>query len=129
MRRSKERNPNRENPEFTINVHSRRTSVDSFVPEGGLGARTRGLGSVSTSGSQLDVDSVDTNLLASIHDIGGSKHSGIRGRFVTISLHFHSTRNASNSFLSREIGNVLEDERVQTTHSFNRFTYNKGVIE
>ena len=80
--------------------------------QGGLGTGSGGLGTSSSSSSELDVQGADLELLASLDDVMGSHHSGIGGRFFSISFDFHTTGDSDQGFAAREIGHV-----------------NKGVIE
>lgn len=50
----------------------------------------------TASPSKLDVQSVNALLLAFSGSILGSQHCGIRGRFISISLDLHATRDTRN---------------------------------
>lgn len=54
--------------------------------EGRLGTRAGGLGSVTASSTDLDVEGVDAQILAALSNVLCRKHGSVRGRFVTISL-------------------------------------------
>ena len=76
--------------------------------ESRLGTGTRGLGTVTTSGTQLDVKSVHTEFLAADGNVLGGKHGSVGRRLITISLHLHSTGDTGQSFLARQISDVHE---------------------
>jgi hypothetical protein len=73
-----------------------------------LSTRTGRLCAVSTSGSELDVQGSDTELLASSGNILGSQHSSVRRRLITISLDLHSTGDADEGLTTGKIGDVNE---------------------
>merc|ERR1712130_446535 len=52
-----------------------------------LGTRTGGLGLVTTSSTELDVEGGDSLVLARLSHVLGGKHSSVGGSFVTICLH------------------------------------------
>lgn len=85
------------------NLHS----ASSQGSQGALSTRSRGLGAVSASGSQLDVKSSDSELLASDGNVLGSQHGSVGRRLVTVSLDLHSSCDADKSFTASEIGDVL----------------------
>lgn len=74
----------------------------------GLGTRARGLRSVTTGGSHLDVNSSDTQLLGLGSGVHGGKHCSVRGRFVSVSLDLHATSDTAQSFTTGKVGDVLE---------------------
>ena len=76
--------------------------------ESALGTGTRGLGTSSTSGTQLDVKSGDTNLTAASSDVLGSQHGCVRRGLVTVGLDLHTAGDARNRLLARQIGDVHE---------------------
>lgn len=76
--------------------------------EGRLGTGTRGLGAVATGGAKLDVQGVNTQLLAADGDVLSGKHSSVGRRLITISLHLHATSHADQSFLTGKISDVHE---------------------
>lgn len=78
--------------------------------ESRLGTGTRGLGPVTTSGAELDVDGSDAKLLATDSDVLSGQHSSVGARLVTISLHLHAAGHTGQSFLARKIGDVLLGE-------------------
>ena len=45
----------------------------------------------TTSGADLDVQSVDAELLATGGDVLGSQHGGVGGGLVTVGLDLHAT--------------------------------------
>jgi hypothetical protein len=59
--------------------------------ESGLGTRSRSLRSDTTGGTDLDVESGDTDFLASDGDVLSSQHGGVRRGLVTIGLDLHTT--------------------------------------
>merc|ERR1712226_621392 len=76
------------------NLHSR--SRESAQRR--LGARAWCLGAVATGCTQLDVQCSDTNVLTPNSNILGGKHSRVRRRLVTVSLHLHSTCHSDKCF-------------------------------
>lgn len=54
------------------------------------------------------METVDSEFFATCGNILSGKHSGIRGRFVAIGLHFHPAGNAADCFSAAEVGNVDE---------------------
>lgn len=66
--------------------------------EGRLGTGARGLGAVATSGTDLDVQGGDAQLLAARSDVLGSQHGGVRRRLVTVSLDLHATGDTADGF-------------------------------
>lgn len=80
--------------------------------ESGLSTRTRGLGAGTTGGTDLEVKSSDTNLLASGSNILSSQHGSVGRRLVVVGLNLHTTSDTRNGFTTRKIGNV-----------------NKGIVE
>jgi hypothetical protein len=73
-----------------------------------LGTRSRGLVSVSTSGSELDVDCSDVELLEAVDDVNGCLHGRVRRALVTVGLHLHTSSNTGEGFAASEIGDVDE---------------------
>ena len=76
--------------------------------ESGLSTGTRGLGLVATGSSQLDVESGDAFGLALLSDVLGGKHGGVRGSFVSVSLHLHATGHSDDGFSAGQVGHVHE---------------------
>lgn len=76
--------------------------------QSGLGARAGGLGAVAASGAELDVQGVDTELLAAHGNVLSGKHCRVRGRLIAIGLHLHPAGHADQSFLARQISHVDE---------------------
>ena len=66
--------------------------------EGRLGAGAGGLGAVTTSGTDLDVEGGDAELLAADGDVLGSKHGGVGGGLVTVGLDLHATGDTADGF-------------------------------
>ena len=65
-----------------------------------------GLGEHTTSGSDLDVESGDTKLLAADSDILGSQHSSVWRGLVTVGLDLHATRHTGDGFAATGITHV-----------------------
>ncbi len=73
----------------------------------------RQLHDLRTSGSpNLDVKSVDTQLLASSRHILGSQHGSVWGRLVTICLNLHATCNTTDGFAATGITQTSASETV-----------------
>ncbi len=66
--------------------------------EGRLGTGAGGLGAVTTGGADLDVKSVDAELLAAGGDVLGSQHGSVGGGFVTVGLDLHTTGDTGDGF-------------------------------
>lgn len=64
--------------------------------EGALCTGAGGLGASTTGCTELDVEGSDADLAAARGNVLSSQHSGVRGRLVTISLHFHATYSRSS---------------------------------
>ena len=62
----------------------------------------------TTSGSDLDVESGDSELLALLGDVLGSQHGGVWGGLVTVGLDLHTTGDTGDGFAAGEIGDVDE---------------------
>jgi len=93
--------------------------------ESGLGTGAGGLGAVSTSGSDLDVESRDAEFLAAggytmsvfcqfpfLHslrtDVLSRQHGSVWGGLVTVSLDLHATGDTGDGFAAGQIGDVDE---------------------
>ena len=76
--------------------------------DGALGTRAKGLGLNTTSGSQLDVNTVDADLLQFDGDLLGGNHGSVWGALFLIRVHLHSTGDLAVGFASGEIGDVNE---------------------
>lgn len=74
--------------------------------QSGLGSRSGGLRSSTSSSSELDVEGVDSKLFAASDDIVGSHHSGVRGRLFSISFHLHTTSDTDQGFAAGQVGHV-----------------------
>jgi hypothetical protein len=61
------------------------------------------MGNLTTSCTDLDVKSIDTQLLASNGDVLSSQHSSVWGRLVTVCLDFHSSGNTGDGFAATGI--------------------------
>lgn len=85
--------------------------------EGGLGTGAGGLGAVTTSGTDLDVQGGDAQLLAASGDVLSSQHGGVGRRLVTVGLDLHSTGDTADGFAATQIGDVDEGvvERSEDT--------------
>ena len=83
-------------------------SSTSQSPECALCSRSRGLCSSSTGRSELDMESGDTNLLASCSDILSCQHCCVGGRLVPVGLDLHSSSDSRDCLLAREIRYVNE---------------------
>jgi hypothetical protein len=75
--------------------------------ESGLSTWTWSLGAVTTSGTDLDVESVDAKLLAADGNILSSQHGGVWRRLVTVGLDLHATGNTDNGFTATGITQTL----------------------
>jgi hypothetical protein len=62
---------------------------------------------LSSGSSELDVEGVDTELLASEDDVLSGKHSSVRGRLISVSLDLHTSCDSREGFTTGEIGDVL----------------------
>lgn len=71
----------------TANAHT----GTSKGAESALCTGTGGLGASTTGGTELDVQSGDTDFAAAGGDILGSQHGRVGGGLVTIGLDFHAT--------------------------------------
>ena len=62
------------------------------------------LAELLTSGStDLDVESVDAQFLASSRDVLGSQHSSVRRRLITVCLDLHAASDTSDGFAATGI--------------------------
>lgn len=66
--------------------------------EGGLGTGTGGLGAVTTSGADLDVQGINVEFLAAGGNILGGQHGGVGRGLVTVSLDLHTTGDTGHGF-------------------------------
>jgi hypothetical protein len=94
--------------------------------ESGLSTGTGGLGAVTTSGPDLDVEGRDAELLAAGScslvsvlpstsvssrvrtDVLGSQHGSVWGGLVTVGLDLHATGDTGDGFAAGQIGDVDE---------------------
>lgn len=76
--------------------------------DGGLGTRTQRLGLDSSSGSQLDVNGVDADLLQLLSDLLGGDHGGVWRALFLITVDLHSTGDLAVCFTSSQICDVNE---------------------
>mmetsp|Transcript_42013 Transcript_42013/g.105971 ORF Transcript_42013/g.105971 Transcript_42013/m.105971 type:complete len:229 (+) Transcript_42013:308-994(+) len=72
------------------------------------GTRTRGLGSVTTLSTKLDVDGGHVDTLQTLNNVLSGQHGGVRAALITISLHLHATGNTAEGFTTGEISDVHE---------------------
>lgn len=61
---------------------------------------------LTTSGTDLDVEGSDADLLAAGSDILGSQHGSVGRGLVTISLDLHATSDTADGFAAGEIGDM-----------------------
>ena len=87
-------------------------SVTCQCSKSRLSSRSERLGLGSSGGSQFDVKSGNSALLASFGHVLSGKHSSIRRRLISISFHFHTSRDSGDGLTSGEIRDV-----------------NKGIVE
>jgi len=83
-------------------------AVSGNSPKSRLGARSRCLVSVSASGSELDVDCSDIELLEPVDDVDGRLHSRVGRALVAVCLHLHASSDAGEGLAASEIGDVDE---------------------
>jgi hypothetical protein len=83
-------------------------AVSGNSPKSRLGARSRCLVSVSASGSELDVDCSDVELLEAVDNVNSCLHGRVRRALVTVGLHLHTSSNTGKGFAASEIGDVDE---------------------
>jgi len=87
--------------------------------ESGLGSWAWGLGSVTSSGTDLDVQSIDAQFLAADSDILSSQHGSVGRGLVTVCLDLHAAGDTSDGFAAREIGDVDEGIIKRRKYSCN----------
>ena len=58
---------------------------------------------LTPSSTDLDVKSIDAQLLASNRDVLSSQHSSVRRRLVTVCLDFHAAGDTSDGFAATGI--------------------------
>jgi hypothetical protein len=83
----------------TPNLHAR----TSQSAKSRLSTWTGSLGSVSTRGSDLDVQSSDSEFLAACSDVLGCQHGGIGGGLVAVGFDFHAARDSADGFAATGI--------------------------
>ena len=76
--------------------------------DGVLGTRSGGLGLHSSSGSELDVDRVDADLLEFLGDFLGGKHGCVRRRLFLVGSDLHTSGDSAVGLASSQIGDVNE---------------------
>jgi hypothetical protein len=76
--------------------------------ESGLGTRAGGLGALTASGAQLDVNSGHAELLNAGGAVVSGQHGSVGRGLVTISLHLHTTGGTAQSLSTGQIGDVLQ---------------------
>lgn len=101
-------------------------AISGESSHGSLSSRAGGLSFDSSFSSHLDVESVDFEVLASVDDIKGSQHSGIRGRLFSVWFDFHAAGDSDESFSAGEVGHVDEgvipggQDVAHAEHKFSR---------
>ena len=93
--------------------------------ESRLSSGSERLGLGTTGGSQLDVKSGDTALLASSGNILSGKHSSVRRGLISVSFDLHSSGHSADGLSSGEIGHVNEgivERSVDVSDSERVFT-------
>merc|ERR1719249_634717 len=88
--------------------------------ESTLSSGSGGLGSVSTGGTELDMQSSDSKSLNFLSNVLGSQHSSIGRRFISVSLHLHTTSNSADGFTSRDISYMDEsivERSIDVSHT------------
>lgn len=73
-----------------------------------LSTRARSLGLGTTSGSDLEVESSDANLLALSGNILSSQHGSVGRRLVVVGLDLHTTSDTRDGFTTGQIGDMDE---------------------
>lgn len=102
--------------------------------EGRLGTGTGGLGAVTASGADLDVKSVDAELLAAGGDVLGSQHGSVGGGLVTVGLDLHTTGDTGDGFTTA-ISQFVSFARIETYISLLGLdepeigNVDKGIVE
>lgn len=76
--------------------------------ESGLGTGAGSLGTVTTSGTDLDVEGSDAELLAAGRNVLSSQHGSVGRGLITIGLDLHTTGNTADGFAATQIGDVDE---------------------
>merc|ERR1712211_226047 len=71
-------------------------------------AGSGGLGTVTTSGSQLDVEGSDSKSLDLLSNILCGQHSSVGRSLITIRLHVHATSHPADGLPAGEVGDVNE---------------------
>jgi len=82
----------------------------------------------TSGGTDLDVESSDSQLLATDSDILSSQHSSVWGRLVTVGLDLHSTSDTSDGFTATGITQKLAYEpHTNYAYSTSIFESFKGL--
>ena len=83
-------------------------SASGESSDGGLGSGTGALGFGSSSGSDLDVDGVDSDFLELLAHLLSSHHSGVGRGLFSIASDLHSSGDSAVGFSAGDIGYVDE---------------------
>jgi len=84
--------------------------------EGVLGTGSGGLGSVSSDGAELDVESGDAESLDLLGDVLSGQHSGVGRRLVTIGFDLHAAGNAAKGFPLIRFGHKGEKRAISSSY-------------
>merc|ERR1719240_971658 len=76
--------------------------------DSGLSAGARRLGARATTASELDVHSVDTNILEGLVDVDGSQHRSVGRRLFSIGLNLQAASDTAVGLATGEISDVDE---------------------
>jgi hypothetical protein len=115
----------------SANLHAR----TGKSTESRLGTWTWGLGTVTTCGTDLDVEGVDAELLAADSDVLGSQHGGVWRGLVTIGLDLHASGDTGDGFTAT---GITQKSAFEPAHKYNfpkfkshlliqGFTYERSV--
>merc|ERR1719209_462092 len=76
--------------------------------ESGLRARPGSARADAASRAETDVEGVDAQNFASLRDILGGQHGGVRGSLVSVGFDLHASGDAADGFAPGEVGHVDE---------------------
>merc|ERR1719427_1496329 len=76
--------------------------------ESGLRARPGSARADAAGSAETDVEGVDAQNFASLRDILGGQHGGIRGSLVSVGFDLHASGDAADGLAPREVGHVDE---------------------
>merc|ERR1719411_1772647 len=85
-----------------------------------LGSGPGGLGAVTTSGSQLDVQGSDAEGFNLLSDVLGGQHSSVGRGLISVGLHLHSSGDPADGLTAGQVGHVDEgvvEGGVDMSHS------------